>query len=189
MSQCKQDRSRGRDVPSPRAATIVVWGRLMRRLLLTIAVIVPAAGPSLANDRRALLSEQRSATDDKGLFGNHSTRAERAAAYHNRAVAHAQAGNVDQAIVDYSKTIEIAPNSGCLREPWPCVREQRRLCARTSRRDKGQRASEGCRCPGLTSCGPTQAFASDCCSGWPDPVKDRAAAAAHKRLRPAKSIR
>jgi tetratricopeptide (TPR) repeat protein len=34
-----------------------------------------------------------------------------ASAYHNRAVAHGLAGDVDKAIADYSKVIEIAPNN------------------------------------------------------------------------------
>jgi tetratricopeptide (TPR) repeat protein len=88
----------------------------MRQLLFAIAIIVPAAGPSLANERQHCSQGQEPQLTIKGCSEIIRREPNDATAYHNRAVAHAQSGNVEQAIVDYSKTIEITPNNAAAYE-------------------------------------------------------------------------
>ena len=90
--------------------------KLMRRLLPTLALTVSTAVSASANDRRSCFKAKEPQQTIAGCSEIIRREPNDAVAYHNRAVAHAQAGNVDQAIVDYSKTIEIAPNNAAAYE-------------------------------------------------------------------------
>jgi Tfp pilus assembly protein PilF len=50
-----------------------------------------------------------------------------ATAYHNRAVAYELAGEINNAIIDYSKVIALAPTNASAYQSWSRVRKQRRL--------------------------------------------------------------
>ena len=83
----------------------------MRRLLLTSVVIVLAAAPILANDEQDCFQSQEPQLRIKGCSKIIQRDPNDATAYHNRAAAYGLAGDIDNAIADYTKVIEIAPNN------------------------------------------------------------------------------
>ena len=83
----------------------------MRRLLLTAVVIVLAAAPILANDEQDCFQSQEPQLRIKGCSKIIQRDPNDATAYHNRAAAYGLAGDIDNAIADYTKVIEIAPNN------------------------------------------------------------------------------
>ena len=83
----------------------------MRRLLLTAVVIVLAAAPILANDEQDCFQSQEPQLRIKGCSKIIERDPNDATAYHNRAAAYGLAGDIDNAIADYTKVIEIAPNN------------------------------------------------------------------------------
>ena len=83
----------------------------MRRLpLLTVAAILSAAAPVLANDEQDCFQGQEPQLRIKGCSEIIRRDPYDATAYHNRAVAYVLAGDLDRAIEDYTRTIEIRPD-------------------------------------------------------------------------------
>ncbi len=88
----------------------------MRRLLLGVMLCLSASVPALADDDRDCFQQKdpqrriRSCSDIIQRDPNDAT------AYHNRAVAYGLAGDVDHAIADYTKTIEIRPDNAAAYE-------------------------------------------------------------------------
>ena len=83
----------------------------MCRLLLTAVVVAAAAAPVFANDEQDCFQSQEPQLRIKGCSVIIQRAPKDATAYHNRAAAFALAGNIDNAIADYTKTIEIAPDN------------------------------------------------------------------------------
>src|SRR5882672_10226605 len=89
----------------------VAWMKSMRRqLLLTLVALALAASPVLAGDEQDCFQSQEPQLRIKACSGIIQRAPNDATAYHNRAVAHGLTGDVDSAIADYTKVIEIAPN-------------------------------------------------------------------------------
>ena len=88
----------------------------MRRLLLTSAVIVLAAAPISASDEQDCFQSQEPQRRIKGCSEIIQRAPQDATAYHNRAVAYELAGDIDGAIADYTKTIEIKPDNAAAYE-------------------------------------------------------------------------
>jgi len=88
----------------------------MRRLLLGVMLCLSASVPALADDDRDCFQQKdpqrriRSCSDIIQRDPNDAT------AYHNRAVAYGLAGDVDHAIADFTKTIEIRPDNAAAYE-------------------------------------------------------------------------
>ena len=83
----------------------------MCRLLLTAIVVATAAAPVFANDAQDCFQSKEPQLRIRGCSEILQRDPKDATAYHNRAVAYGLAGDVDSAIADYTKTIEIAPNN------------------------------------------------------------------------------
>jgi tetratricopeptide (TPR) repeat protein len=84
----------------------------MRRLqLLILVAIVSAVRPVLANDEQDCFQSQEPQLRIRACSEIIQRSPNDATAYHNRAVAYALAGNIDNAIADCTKVIEIAPNN------------------------------------------------------------------------------
>jgi len=82
----------------------------MRRLLLLTGVaILSAAGPALANEEQQCFQGKEPTLRIKGCSKLIERDPTDAPAFHNRAVAFGMAGDLDSAIADYSKVIDIAP--------------------------------------------------------------------------------
>jgi tetratricopeptide (TPR) repeat protein len=82
----------------------------MRQLLLVVAIVC-VAGPAPAGDEQDCFQGQDPQQRIEGCSALISRAPNDATAYHNRAVAHGLAGDLDNAIADYSKAIEIEPSS------------------------------------------------------------------------------
>ena len=83
----------------------------LTRLLLVVVAIVSAATPILASDEQDCFQGQVPEQRIKGCSGIIQQAPNDAAAYHNRAVAYELAGNIDNAIADYTKVIDLAPSN------------------------------------------------------------------------------
>jgi tetratricopeptide (TPR) repeat protein len=83
----------------------------MLRLLLTVVATVLAAAASVAGDEQDCFQAQEPQVRIKACSDLIERTPEDATAYHNRAFAYALAGDVDNAIADYSKVIAIAPST------------------------------------------------------------------------------
>jgi tetratricopeptide (TPR) repeat protein len=83
----------------------------MFRLLLVTVVAISASVPVLASDEQDCFQNPEPQPRIKGCSAIIQRSPNDATAYHNRAVAYGLAGDVDSAIADYTKTIEIAPNN------------------------------------------------------------------------------
>ena len=84
---------------------------LMLQLLLTIVAIVWAASSALAGDEQDCFQSHESQLRIKGCSGIIHRSPDESTAYHNRAVAYEHAGDLDNAIADYSKVIALAPSN------------------------------------------------------------------------------
>jgi tetratricopeptide (TPR) repeat protein len=82
----------------------------MRQLLLVVAV-VSVAVPALASDEQDCFQGQQPQQRIEGCSALISRAPNDATVYHNRAVAYGLAGDIDSAIADYSKAIEIEPSN------------------------------------------------------------------------------
>jgi tetratricopeptide (TPR) repeat protein len=82
-----------------------------RLLFLTVAAIVSALGPALADDERDCLQQKEPQLRIKACSEIIQRDPNDATAYHNRAVAYGLAGNLERAIADYTKAIEIRPDN------------------------------------------------------------------------------
>ncbi len=82
----------------------------MRQLLLVVAVVSVAA-PALASDEQDCFQGQQPQQRIEGCSALIQRAPKDATVYHNRAVAHGLAGDIDSAIADYSKAIEIEPSN------------------------------------------------------------------------------
>src|SRR5262249_3924309 len=83
----------------------------MLQLLLTIVAIIWAASSVFANDEQDCFQGQEPQLRIKGCSEIIERAPEDATAYHNRAFAYALAGDIDNAIDDYSKVIALAPSN------------------------------------------------------------------------------
>jgi len=84
---------------------------MLLRLLLALVVIVSAAVPVLGGDEQDCFQGQEPELRIKGCSEFIQRAPNDTAGYHNRAEAHALAGDIDDAIADYTKVIEIAPDN------------------------------------------------------------------------------
>ena len=84
--------------------------KVMRRLSVVIG-IASSAAPVLASDEQDCFQGREPELRIRGCTELIQRVPNDAAAYHNRAVAYGLAGDVDNAIADYSKVIEIAPSN------------------------------------------------------------------------------
>jgi tetratricopeptide (TPR) repeat protein len=90
----------------------VLFGiKLMLQLLLIVAAIVWATPAVFANDEQDCFQGQEPQLRIKGCSEMIERAPEDAIAYHNRAFAYALAGDIDNAIEDYSKVIALAPGN------------------------------------------------------------------------------
>ena len=83
----------------------------MLQLLLTVAAIVWATCSVFASDEQDCFQGQEPQLRIKGCSEMIERVPEDAIAYHNRAFAYALAGDIDNAIEDYSKVIALAPSN------------------------------------------------------------------------------
>jgi tetratricopeptide (TPR) repeat protein len=83
----------------------------LMRLLLSVAAIVSASAPAVASDERDCFQGQEPELRIKGCSEIIQRAPDDATAYHNRAVAHGLAGEIDSAIADYAKVIQMAPDN------------------------------------------------------------------------------
>ena len=83
----------------------------MCRLLLTAVVVAAAAAPVFANDEQDCFQSQEPQLRIKGCSEIIQRVPDDATVYHNRAVAYGLAGDIDNAIADYTKVIQIAPDN------------------------------------------------------------------------------
>jgi Flp pilus assembly protein TadD len=84
---------------------------MRRMLLLSVAAIVSAVAPVLANDEQDCFQSQEPQRRIRGCSEIIQRAPADATAYHNRAVARERAGDLDGAITDYTKAIEFGPNN------------------------------------------------------------------------------
>src|SRR4051794_19305061 len=84
---------------------------LMRRPLLTVVLLISTVAPVLANDEQDCFQNENAQLRIKGCSEIILRKPNDATAYHNRAVAFGLAGEVDRAIADYTKTVEIRPDN------------------------------------------------------------------------------
>jgi Flp pilus assembly protein TadD len=80
-------------------------------LLLVVVAIVSAAVPVLATDEQDCFQGQEAERRIKGCSEIIQRAPNDATAYHNRAVAYELAGDIDNAVADYTKVIAIAPSN------------------------------------------------------------------------------
>lgn len=84
----------------------------MHRVLLAIAFAMALTlGPAAANDERDCFQSQDAQRRIKGCSELIRQNPSEATAYHNRAVAFDLVNDIDSAIADYTKVIEIAPTN------------------------------------------------------------------------------
>lgn len=83
----------------------------MLQLLLSVTVILWTASSVLAGDEQDCFQAQEPQLRIKGCSAMIERAPEDATAYHNRAYAYALAGEIDNAIEDYSKAIALAPSN------------------------------------------------------------------------------
>ena len=83
----------------------------LMRLLLAVTAIVSAAAPAVASDEQDCFQGQEPELRIKGCSELIQRDPDDATAYHNRAVAYGLAGDIDNAIADYTKVIQIAPDN------------------------------------------------------------------------------
>lgn len=81
------------------------------RLLLIMVATVSAASAALASDEQDCFQGREPQLRIRGCSEIILRAPNDATAYHNRAVAYGLAGDIDNAIVDYTKVIEIAPSN------------------------------------------------------------------------------
>ena len=81
------------------------------RLLLIVVAIVSAASEVLASDEQDCFQGREPQLRIKGCSEIIQRAPNDATAYHNRAVAYGLAGDIDNAIADFTKVIEIAPSN------------------------------------------------------------------------------
>ena len=84
---------------------------MLLRLLLVLVAIVLAAAPVLASDEQVCFQGQEPELRIKGCSEFIRRAPNDTAGYHHRAVAYSLAGDIDSAIADYTKVIEIAPDN------------------------------------------------------------------------------
>ena len=82
----------------------------MRRLLFVVALLSMAA-PALASDEQDCFQAQQPEQRIQGCSKVIEQSPNDATVYHNRAVAYGLAGDIDNAIADYTKVIEIEPSN------------------------------------------------------------------------------
>jgi Flp pilus assembly protein TadD len=82
----------------------------MRQLLWVVAVVSVAA-PALASDEQDCFQGQQPQQRIEGCSAIIKRDPTDATLYHNRAVAYGLAGDIDSAIADYTKAIEIEPSN------------------------------------------------------------------------------
>ena len=80
-------------------------------LRLTVVVVVLASVPVLADDERDCFQQPDPQLRIEGCSQMIQRDPADAAAYHNRAVAYGILGDLDHAIADYTKTVEIKPDN------------------------------------------------------------------------------
>ena len=80
-------------------------------LRLTAVMVVLASVPVLADDERDCFQQPDPQLRIKGCSQMIQRDPADAAAYHNRAVAYGSLGDLDHAIADYTKTVEIKPDN------------------------------------------------------------------------------
>ena len=85
--------------------------RLLLLPLLTILALISAAVPVLANDEQDCFQGNMSALRISGCSAMIQRNPDDVTAYHNRADAYRLAGDIDSAIADYTKVIEIVPDN------------------------------------------------------------------------------
>jgi len=83
----------------------------MLQLLLTVAVIVWVASSAFANDEQDCFQGHEPQLRIKGCSDIIQRAPNDASAYHNRAFAYGLAGDIDNAIADYSRVIALAPSN------------------------------------------------------------------------------
>jgi tetratricopeptide (TPR) repeat protein len=86
-----------------------LWMKLKR--LLAVTAIVSTAAPALASDEQDCFQGREPELRIKGCSELIQRGPDDAIAYHNRAVAYGLAGDVDNAIADYTKVIQISPDN------------------------------------------------------------------------------
>ena len=88
----------------------------MRPLLLALLLFVSSAVPVLANDEQDCFQGKVPQLRIKGCSEIIQRAPDDATAYHNRAVVYELSGDIDRAIADYTKTIEIRPDNAAAYE-------------------------------------------------------------------------
>jgi len=83
----------------------------MHRLPLAVILFVSASVPALADSGQDCYQHKDPQVRIKGCSDIIQRNPNDATAYHNRAVAYGLAGDIDKAIADYTKTIEIKPDN------------------------------------------------------------------------------
>ena len=84
--------------------------KLMRGLM-AVAAIISAAAPAVASDEQDCFQGREPELRIKACSELIQRGPDDAIAYHNRAVAYGLAGDIDNAIADYTKVIQIAPDN------------------------------------------------------------------------------
>ena len=84
---------------------------MLLRLPLVLVAIVSAAAPVLASEEQDCFQGQEPELRIKGCSEFIRRAPNDTAGYHNRAVAYGLAGDIDNAIADYTKVSEIAPDN------------------------------------------------------------------------------
>jgi tetratricopeptide (TPR) repeat protein len=100
----------------PVRGVIAYVGKLMRPLLLALVLFFSSAVPVLANDEQDCFQGKDPQLRIKGCSEIVARAPNDASAYHNRAVAFGLSGDIDRAIADYTKTIEIRPDNAAAYE-------------------------------------------------------------------------
>ena len=88
----------------------------MRPLLLALLLFVSSAVPVLANDEQDCFQGKVAQLRIKSCSEIIQRAPNDATAYHNRAVGYELSGDIDRAIADYTKTIEIRPDNAAAYE-------------------------------------------------------------------------
>jgi tetratricopeptide (TPR) repeat protein len=88
----------------------------MRTLFLALLLFVSSAVIVFANDEQDCFQGKVPQLKIKGCSEIIQRAPNDATAYHNRAVAYGLSGEVDRAIADYTKTIEIRPDNAAAYE-------------------------------------------------------------------------
>ena len=84
----------------------------MRRLLLAVASLIAASPVAAIDDRQSCLDQKAGDVRLEACSRVIGTTPEDATAYYNRGSTYQQKGDVDRALADYSKAIELKPNYG-----------------------------------------------------------------------------